>query len=333
MGVKGQRFGRWVLDRKLGDGLAGEVWKAREEGNPAAPPAALKLFYEPNCIAIARESPPPETAPEHPNICRILDADFQSNPPFIVSELVEGVGLRALLEHHRYMPLLAAVPCVIQVVRGLAALHASGIPHGGIKPQNVLLDEHGRAKLADLMPDAYRQELGRRVLEKRVSVLKPERAQPVIEYMAPEQRRVLGAPRPGTAAAAAAALSASGAAYDPFAADMYSFGIMTFELLTGKKPSPGIDFTFPSQLDKRIPKILDEIVMRCLERAPRARLLSAAGLEQQLIEGLDRAGFRLDLFRAPAEWVRSTPWKPVGAPEGEETQKFVAIFKKLTEAS
>ncbi|HVY60692.1 MAG TPA: hypothetical protein VHF22_03520, partial [Planctomycetota bacterium] len=114
-------------------------------------------------------------------------------------------------------------------------------------------------------------------------------------------------------------------------ADMYAFGVLVYEALTGERPSEGFDLKYPSQKDKRIPKALDELVLRCLERSTRARVPSALGVEASLVEGLERAGFQIFASGDAVKWVKATPWRAPSAPVGEETGRFASIFKKLAE--
>ncbi len=309
MGFKGQRFGKYVLERKLGEGLAGEVWKAKpDEGAPGAGGAvAVKIFDEPGVVGIVRQSPLPRT-PGHVNVARVLAGDFEASPPYLVTELLEGASLRGLMNALKYVPLAGAIPCAIQMVRGLASLHANNLAHLDLRPENVLIDERGNVKLVDIMPLEYRKELVKRAIEKKVAVQKPERAEALLRYLPPEQRR---------------------GQFEPAKGDMFQLGVVLYEMLTGKRPE-GFDIRYPSQADKRIPKILDEICLRCFEKILRARLDNAMGLEPMLTDGLQRAGFNIVLAGDPARWVQKTPWMMETGRIGEETGKFKVIFDRLT---
>jgi serine/threonine protein kinase len=305
VGFKGERIGRFILDRKAASVPEGEVWKARADGGPSGAAFAVKLFYDAEWAAVLRASGIPETI-EHPNVARIVDGSTSATTPYIVQELHEGVTLRELLAAQRYLPLAGALPAAIQIVRGLAALHKAGLAHYDLRPTNVVLDERGGLKLVDATSEAFR----RAVLAKLFDKLRPlpkERAEELSAYLPPEQKKgdVLGG-----------------------SGDMYAFGVMLYEMLTGERPQ-GFEVRMPSQRDKRIPKVLDEIVLRSIERSPRARSPSAAGLEQQLLEGIGKAGFYLDFKADPAGWVKATPWRTAGQAVGEETGKFTSTFTRL----
>ena len=88
----------------------------------------------------------------------------------------------------------------------------------------------------------------------------------------------------------------------------------------------------PSQRDKRVPKVMDELVLRCIERTTRMRAPNALGLEAMLLDGLDKAHFSVFTSGEPGTWVRGTPWRRPGMVVGEETGKFTSDFKRLAQA-
>ncbi len=313
MAIKGERLGRFVLERRLGRGLAGEVWKGRD-GGPGGPPAAVKIFSDHPAIDAIRKCGVP-TVPSSPNLCGVIDAAPDNNPPYFATDLVEGPTLREIMGAQKFVPLSAAIPCLIQIVRGLAALHKEKLAHHDLRPENVILDELGTVKLCDVATEAARRESVARLIDrKHPAPLPPERAAERLPYVAPELRRGV-APGP----------------IDGPRADMYAFGVIAYELLTGSRPNEGLDIKYPSQKDKRIPKVLDETVLRCLERTLRTRTPTALGVEAPLLEGLERAGFHVYVVGDAVKWVRATPWRAVGAPAGEETGRFTSLFKKLAE--
>lgn len=302
MGFKGEKIGRFTLDRKVASVLEGEVWKAREDGAAAQAAVAVKLFYDEEWAGVLRASGLPRSA-EHANVCRVVDGSTDAPTPYIAQELHQGVTMRELLESQKYLPLGAAVPAAIQILRGLAALHKAGLAHYDLRPGNVVLDDRGLLRLADVTNEAYRRAVLARLFEK-LRPLPKERADELLAYLPPEQKK-------GDVLAGAG--------------DMYALGVILYEMLTGTRPA-GFDVRMPSERDKRIPKVFDEVILRALERTPRARSASAVGLEQQVLEGLSKAGFYLDFKAEPAAWVKATPWRAAGQPIGEETGKFRMWF-------
>lgn len=307
MGFKGERVGRFVLDRKIATVLEGEIWKARDEtaGAPAGP-YAIKLFYDPDWAAAFRACELPRTV-DHPNVCRVADgATAGATTPWIAQEYLEGTTLRDLIAQQKYLPLAGAIPAAIQIVRGLGALHKAGIAHLDLRPRHILLDERGNLKLCEVTSESYRRAVLAKLFDK-LHPLPKERADELHAYLPPEQKR-------GDVAG--------------MASDMYALGTILYEMLTGERPA-GFEVKLPSQRDKRIPKVFDEVILRALERSTRARSPSAVGLEQQLFEGISKVGFFLDLKADPVAWVKATPWRDAGQPLGEETGKFRLAFGKL----
>jgi serine/threonine protein kinase len=179
----------------------------------------------------------------------------------------------------------------------------------------VVIDERGTSRLIDVVTEARRRNMLARMYDQRhKSPLPPERADALKPFVPPEHRK---AEIPGR--------------LDGQRADMYAFGVLAYLALTGERPGEGLDVKYPSQKDKRIPKCLDELIMRCLERSTRARTSSAGPLEAELIEGLGRAGFDVFTSGDASKWVRATPWRAAGAPVGEETGHFVNTVKKLAD--
>ncbi|MBI3725312.1 serine/threonine protein kinase, partial [bacterium] len=294
-----------------GRGLEGEVWRARDgQGGPAA---AVKLFTEPGAGESFRAAGIPVT-PDHPNLCRVLAGDPDAHPPFLATDYVEGPTLREVLASERYVPLSAAIPCVIQVLRGLAALHKEKLAHHDLRPENVLIDEKGAVRLSDVLTEAAQRDRLARLSGGRAPGGTPPWAVSILPYLAPELRKTLPA-----------------GPLDGPRADMYAFGVLAYEMLTGERPVEGFDLKLPSQKDKRIPKVLDELALRCLERTTRTRTPSALGVEATLLEGLERAGFQVFAAGDAVRWVKATPWREPSAPVGEETGRFTNLFKKLAD--
>lgn len=209
----------------------------------------------------------------HPNIVTIHDSGRAGEFYYLVMEYVEGVTLREAMRASQFTP-AEALALVPKICEALQYAHEEGILHRDIKPENILLDLRGRVKLADfgiakLMgprataenpPPSGEQPEAPTVLTKAGAMLGTPR------YMAPEQ-----AARPEEV---------------DHRADIYSLGVVIYELLTGELPPA--PFAPPSEradVDRRI----DAIVQQALERERRKRQQSAAELKTQ-VEQVTRPG-------------------------------------------
>jgi eukaryotic-like serine/threonine-protein kinase len=200
----------------------------------------------------------------HPNVVSVYDGGETDGLPYIVMEYVEGVTLADELARRGRLSPDEATGLAVQACAGLEHAHAAGLVHRDIKPQNLLLRTDGVLKIADF--GIARAVEGTQLTEAGTVL-------GTAVYLAPEQ--------------------ASGEQVSP-AADIYSLGAVTYELISGQPP-----FSFQSLphlvLEKRagrvaglrefvpeLPRRLDEVVLRCLSPEPSARPPSAASLAQEL---------------------------------------------------
>jgi serine/threonine-protein kinase len=189
----------------------------------------------------------------HPNIVTVIDRGEEDGKQFIVFELVEGENLKELVERSGPLPVRRALELGLEVARALAFAHAQGLVHRDVKPQNVLLNGDGRAKVTDFGIVRSLDAVGH---TETGTVLGTS------QYIAPEQAR--------------------GEHVDA-QTDVYSFGVVLYELLTGDVPYPGDSFLsvamkhvnepVPSVLDARpdAPIRLASLVERSLAKEPADR--------------------------------------------------------------
>jgi len=194
----------------------------------------------------------------HPNVMAIYDVGLDQHPPYIVSELVPGESLRAVIARGP-VPVRKAVDIAAQIASGLAAAHAAGIVHRDLKPDNVLLGADGQIKLLDF--GIAMDEAARRLTWFGLS---PPMGTP--DYMAPEQVRG----RRGDVRT-----------------DVYALGTMLYEMIAGELPysAGNVHAMMRAKLNedprplREIVQDLDpkveEIVMRAIARSPRERYPSA----------------------------------------------------------
>jgi serine/threonine-protein kinase len=209
----------------------------------------------------------------HPSVVAVYDQGVDSGRPFLVMEYVPGANLRHVLRDRGKLTVGEALTVMDHVLAALAAAHSAGLIHRDVKPENVLLTADGRVKVADF-------GLARAVAGSTVtttgSVLLGTAA-----YLAPEQFQH------GTADARS---------------DVYSAGVVFFELLTGKTPFDGDsayailhrhaneDVPAPSSRASDIPPQVDALVTWATSRDPQQRPSDAAELHASLIDVRERLG-------------------------------------------
>ncbi|ALR14015.1 serine/threonine protein kinase [Mycobacteroides saopaulense] len=216
----------------------------------------------------------------HPGLVAVFDQGMDGKHPFLVMELIDGGTLRELLRERGPMPPHAVAAVFNPLLGGLAVAHRSGLVHRDVKPENVLISDDGEVKLADF-------GLVRAVAEAGItstSVILGTAA-----YLSPEQVRTGSAgPR----------------------SDVYSAGILMYELLTGSTPFTGDtplalayqridrDVPAPSEAIDGVPEEFDELVLRATSRDPDARYADAAQFGAEL--NAIASELRLPSFRVPA---------------------------------
>ncbi|MHC4392415.1 MAG: protein kinase domain-containing protein [Planctomycetota bacterium] len=263
----------------------------------------IVLYYVPEWIKIVRAFGLPEDLPEHQNVSRVLASDLSAPRPWAAWSHAGDQTLADVLAICKYVPLSAAIPIVLQIARGLEALHEAGHSHKDLRRETLTVDPTGRIHLAFANTLPYRAEILRRLRDKDKAIA-GDLLSSLKAYLPPEQRK--------------------GDVYG-MEGDMYAFGHLSFEMLAGEPPDP-FELRYLSQRDKRIPKVLNEVVFSSLERRVRARVQNASGLYDRLLEGFRKAGYTIDTSGPAADWVVATPWRRAGSEKGAETDAFVALF-------
>ncbi len=205
--------GRYAIEEILGRGGMAGVYRAHDsvlERDVALKVLNPSLLDDEEHVARFRREARAIAALSHPNLVTVIDRGQVDDCEFIVFELVRGGTLKDLLAKERALPVAEALGHVRQAARGLGYAHAHGVVHRDVKPQNVLVDELGTAKVTDFGIA--------RLLEHDGGITESGTIMGTSDYLSPEQ--------------------ATGKDVDE-RSDQYSLGALLFELLTGEVPYEG----------------------------------------------------------------------------------------------
>lgn len=270
-----ERIGNCRVVAEIGSGGMAVVYRAVQETlnrtvaikvlkGPAMAEASLRVRFEREALSVA--------ALQHENIIQIYDFHGgggergEGGPAFIVMEFVEGIDLFDLLEKAVRLPSEVGAIVALQVARGLDYAHYRGIVHRDVKPANIMVARNGGVKLTDfgIARDRSFDDL-----------TKDGTGLGTPSYMSPEQ--VVGDPI-------------------DFRSDVFSLGIVLYQMVCGRKPFVEDEQRsvlrkiqterpmLPRKLNPEVPRELERIILRCLEKKPQDRFRST----QDLVVALER---------------------------------------------
>jgi serine/threonine protein kinase len=269
----GTKLGPYEIISPLGAGGMGEVYRARDtrlERDVALKILPESFTREPDRLRRFEQEARAVAALNHPNILAIHDIGQHNGAPFLVSELLEGESLRAVLDRGPVAQ-RKTIDHGVQIAHGLAAAHEKGIVHRDLKPENVFITRDGRIKILDFGLAKLTQSPS--VDAEEITLTSSHTAAGVVmgtaSYMAPEQVR--------------------GDAIDP-RTDIFAFGTVLYEMLsgvrafrrdTGAETMTAVLKEDPAELSntgRLVSPTLERIVRRCLEKNPEQRFQSARDL-------------------------------------------------------
>ncbi len=262
--------GRYELIDKIGEGGMAVVYKAKDRLlNRLVAVKILKPEYlnDDKFINNFRKESHAAASLSHPNIVSIYDVGREGNINYIVMELVEGMPLSSLIKMRAPLDYNVVIAYSKQIASGLAAAHKHGIIHRDVKPHNIMVNEDGICKITDF-------GIAKAVSSTTIIDGTNDAIMGSVHYFSPEQAR---------------------GGYVDEKSDIYSLGIVMYEMLTGRVPFDGDNpvsvalqhlneqMRPPSALVDGIPPGLERIVMKATDKFPSNRFGSA----EELIEALD----------------------------------------------
>lgn len=260
---------RYEIIEKVGSGGMADVYRARcHKLNRFVAVKVLKQEFreDENFVSRFRIEAQSVAGLTHANIVNVYDVGDEAGIYYIVMEIVEGITLKNYIDKKGKLEPKEAVSIAIQVAQGIEAAHNHGIVHRDIKPQNIIISREGKVKVTDfgIARAASSNTINSNVMGS-------------VHYISPEQAR---------------------GGYSDYKSDIYSFGIMLFEMLTGKVPFEGdttvsialkhIQEEVPSvkSIDDSIPLAISQIVEKCTSKRKENRYESATALIVDLKKSL-----------------------------------------------
>ena len=268
------RIGMFLGDRyeileKIGSGGMAEVFKGKDHKlNRFVAVKVLKdeFVEDKNFVRKFKEEAQAAAGLAHPNIVNVYDVGEEMNINYIVMELVEGITLKTYIEKKGKLTVKEATSIAIQVGAGLEIAHNNQIVHRDIKPQNIIISREGKVKVTDFG-----------IAKSVSSNTNTADAMGSVHYTSPEQAR---------------------GGYSDAKSDIYSLGIVMYEMVTGRVPFDGEttvvvavkhlqeDIVSPKVYASEIPVSLEHIILKCTEKSPDRRYANVAELVADLKQSL-----------------------------------------------
>jgi predicted Ser/Thr protein kinase len=314
--MTGRTFGNYQLLEEISRGSMGVVWKARQRDlNRLVALKAVSSGVLATSEDVARFRSEAEMVAriKHPNIISIFEIGQQDGCHFFTMDYIEGRSLESVADHQPQPP-RAAAELVRTIANAVQFMHEHGVLHRDIKPLNIMLDASGQPVLLDFGLAKHLSDEGR-LTQSGVVMGSPC-------YMAPEQaERGDYCVGPHT--------------------EVHALGITLYQLLTGTVPYSGATAEetlmnvarstpkAPSELVPSIPRDLETIVLKCLEKSPLHRYTTARDLAldlERFLGGVPVLARRAKLGRRALTWVEHHPWTVAWTGIGVSSVMFGVAF-------
>ena len=269
--------GRYRIVRSLGEGGMANVYLAHDlilDRDVAVKLLRLDLRDDPKTIKRFQREALATTELVHPHIVSLYDVGEENGMQYLVMEYVKGMDLKNYIKQKFPLPLQQVIDIMEQILSAVATAHAHNIIHRDLKPQNILIDEQGNAKITDF---GIAVALSEHTMTQTNTILGS------VHYLSPEQARGSMATKQS---------------------DIYSLGIILYEMLTGSVPFKGetavsialkhFQNAMPSvrEFDADIPQSLENVVLQATTKDPRERYATVEDMAADLLTALSsrRAG-------------------------------------------
>lgn len=272
---KGYLLGeRYRIIDTLGEGGMANVYLAEDiilQRKVAVKILRLDLQNEPQTQARFQREALATSELSHPNIVSVLDVGTDHGLPYMVMEYVDGPDLKDYIRENSPLDLREVIQIMDQILSAVALAHKHNVIHRDLKPQNILMDKRGNIKIADF---------GIAVALNQSSITQTNSVMGSVHYMSPEQTR---------------------GGLVTKQSDIYSLGIILYELITGTVPFNGdtpvsialkhAQEPIPSirKKDRSVPQALENVVLKATAKDPRDRYPSAQAMKADLDSSLDPA--------------------------------------------
>ena len=252
----------------------------------------------------------------HPNIVKVYDVSFGERLQYIVMEYIDGITLKEYIDQQKDIKWKEAVHFTVQILRALQHAHDKGIVHRDIKPQNIMLLADGTIKVTDFGIARFSRTDIRATSNQAKAIGS-------VHYISPEQAR--------------------GEITDE-KADIYSVGVMLYEMLTGRLPFEADNAVsvaimqlqsepkLPREINPQIPEGLEEITMKAMQKDPAKRYQSAAEMLYDIDEFKRNPSIHFEykyfVDETPTRFVEAITRGKGESPEEEEAPEEEAVKKK-----